>query len=170
MKKNLLCLTFFLTISFFLSGLQASLYFLPVPLPHFWIIVLTYYSFQKPIVFSLSANLFHILVLASFSSTLFSIPLLVMNVLTLSFHMISQRFNTTWTHLSFAAGFGSLTYHVLDWFLAGMVHAFAYPSLFTWASTSLVTFLFTPVLTPILHSVDKRIHYDRVDTLENLRV
>ncbi len=170
MKKNILSLTLFLTLSFFLSGLQGSFYFLPLPLPHFWFIILTFYSFQKPLLFILVANLTHALVLSAFSASTLAYPLLVINILSFCFFVFSQRFNTNWSHISIAAGLGCFTFHLTDWFLSGLSYGFATPNFLSWLSTSFVTFLFAPPLVHVLSSIDQRVYYERIDTLENLRI
>jgi hypothetical protein len=170
MKKNSVSLFLFLTFSFFLSGLQGSFYFLPLPLPHFWFIILTYYSFNKPLLFILVANLAQTLMLSSFSSSFLSIPLLTMNAISICFYAYSQRFNSDWKHMSLAAGIGSLAFHLIDWLLVSLQLGLRIPTLLPWISTSLVTLLLAPLIITVLSGLEKRIYYERIDTLENLRI
>lgn len=170
MKKNLLSLLFFLSVSFLLSGLQGSLYFFPISIPYFWFIIFTYYSFRKNLLFSLVANLFHAFVICCFTSISVSMLLITMNLLTLGFVAIRERFHTSQLHIAIASGLGCFFFLLSKWSIQCLYSSFFYPQLLSWVSVSFVTFLVSPLLIRFLASFDEKIHYERVDTLVNLRI
>jgi nitrogen fixation-related uncharacterized protein len=170
MKKKILLLLSCLGTSFLLSGLQGNFYFLPIPMPYFWFIVLTYYSFQKSIVFSLITNIFHALILSSFTSLSVSLLLVCLNLMTFIFATISERFNTTTLHIAIASGLGSLFFSFFLWTIQSLHYNFTPPPVGHWLGTSIMTFIFSVPLFFLLKSFDHKIQYERIDTLENLRI
>lgn len=170
MKKSALSMAFFLTLSFLLCGIQASLYFLPFALPYFWFVVLCYYSFNKNLNFSLICNLLHIFVISQFSSVSVSTLLICMNLLTLFFLLIRDRFHIGLVQISLSSGLGCLFFLFYAWLVNCFLHGFYYPNVLSWFGSCLMTLIFSPVIITILSFVDKKIHVERIDTLENLRI
>lgn len=170
MKKNALTLLLFLSLSFLLCGIQSSLYFLPLPVPYFWFIILTYYSFNKNLAFALLCNFLHIFVISQFSSVHLSSLLINMNILTLIFLIFRDRFHIGLLQTSLSAGLGCLTFLIISWTLNSMLYGIYIPNILSWIGISLMTSLFSILIIPIVKTVDKKIHTERVDTLENLRI
>ena len=170
MKKTALCYVYFLAVSFFLSGIQSSLYFLPFSMPYFWFIVLTYYSFNKNLIFCVTLNLLHLFVICQFSSISLFTLLINMNFISLAFILIRDRFHVGLLQISMSAGLGCFIFLLNGWFLNSLSHGFHIPQLLSWFGASIMTALFTPLLIPLLEFIDKKIHTERIDTLENLRI
>ena len=170
MKKTSVCLLLFITLSFFLCGIQASLYFLPFSLPYFWFVILTYYSFKKSLQFSLVCNLFHIFIISQFSSIGISSLLVNMNLVSLLFLILRDRFHIGLLQMSLSSGVGCLFFLFNSWFLSSMANGFYWPNLWSWVGSSLMTVLVAPAIIPILSFFDQKIHIERIDTLENLRI
>lgn len=170
MKKSLVSLMAFMGLSFVFSGLQATLYFLPVALPYFWVIVLNYYSFHKSPLFILIANIAHVIVLMSFTTTSPALLILIMNGLSLILYIIGQRLNITIQHMAIASAVSCLVLLLSLWWLRGLTHEFYFPPILSWIGITAMTLFFAiPTLT-ILRMIDHRIHLERIDTLANLRV
>ncbi len=170
MKKSALTLLTFMGISFFLSGLQATLYFLPLTLPYFWVIVLSYYSFHKNFLFILTANFFHVLILVSFTTTSPALLIVLLNGVSMILYVIGQRLNITQMHMALGSALSSLVLLFLIWLFGSLTHVFEFPPLFSWIGITLMTFVFALPLLSILKAIDGRIHLDRIDTLANLRI
>ena len=170
MKKTILSMALFLTLSFFLCGIQASLYFLPFALPYFWFIILCYYSFNKNLNFSLICNFLHTFVISQFSSVSISTLLICMNILTLLFLLIRDRFHIGLMQISLSSGLGCFFFLFYAWMVNSLLHGFYYPNILSWIGSCLMTLIFSPVIISLLSFVDKRIHTERIDTLENLRI
>lgn len=170
MKKNLISLFFFLSVSFLLSGLQGSLYFFPIPMPYFWFIIFTYYSFRKNLLFSLIANICHAYVICSFTAIPISTLLLIMNFMTLGIVAVRDRFHTSQLHIAIASGLGCFFFLLSKWCMQGFYNSFFFPQVLSWFFVSLTTLLFAPLLIRFLKTFDERIHYERIDTLVNLRI
>jgi hypothetical protein len=170
MKKTLWSALAFLGLSFLLSGLQGSLYFSPIPLPASWFVILTYYSFRKSLIFALCLNFAHIFVLASFAQIPWAPMILAMNLLTIAFSLISERFHTQSLHIALGASGGFLLFQTIDWFIRMPLWRLEWPPLLTWAGTSLSTLVVAPVLIFTLDAMTRKIEYERIDTLENLRI
>lgn len=170
MKKQLLSLLFFLTLSFLLCGLQGTLYFLPFPRPYFWFIILTFYSFQKNLLFCLMANILHICVIGSYSAVSLSFLLLIMNFYSLFLILIRERFHTSKRHVIVASGSGCLFFLVAQWFFECFQVQFYSPPIWSWLFTSLMTFAISPLIVLLLDKVNTYIQFETVDTLENLRI
>lgn len=170
MKKTIsYCLTF-LGFSFFLSGLQGSLYFSPIPLPSFWFIIFTFYTFRKSLRFSLLMNIPHALVIASFSTLNLGLFLILINFFTISFHFIWERFHTNRWHMSLSAGGGYFLFLLTFWIFETGPFQFHWPPVLQWFGASLSTLIVAPFLISVLDGINKRIEYERIDTLENLRI
>jgi hypothetical protein len=170
MKKLFLQYSLFLGSSFILTGLQGALYFSPLPLPAFWFIIFTYYSFQKSLSFSLCINVAHALVIGSFAYLNFGVLLLVLNGMSLSFYLLKERFHTQIWHISLGTGFGLFLLHSVLWLIQNGEFFWAWPPLLEWVGTALATFLFSFPIIFLLDKFDRQIEYERIDTLENLRV
>ena len=170
MKKSILFTLSFMGISFFLTGLQSSLYFSPLALPAFWFIILTFYSFKKSLFFSILMNVPHALVIISFSLLPLPRLLILMNLMSLFFYFTRERFHTSNWHISMASSCGILFFLSMDWLLDSALYEFSYPSLFSWVGMALSTLLFSIPLVFILDKIDQKIEYERIDTLENLRI
>lgn len=170
MKKALWSGLAYLGVSFFLSGLQGSLYFFPIPLPAIWFIVLTFYSFRKSLWFSLWLNIPHLLVIASFSVASWAPMILQMNAMTLAFYFIRERFHTQKLHIALGASGGFVIFQALTWLRESLWSAWSWPPLLSWVGTGLCTLLVAPFIIFALDSVTQRIDYERIDTLENLRI
>lgn len=170
MKKYFWLSLIFLGFSFFLSGLQGSLYFFPIPLPAFWFIILTYYSFRKKLAFSLLLNIPHALIIAAFATVSVAKFIFLMNIVTIAFYFIRERFHTSQWHITLAAGGGVFLFLVTTWLADLGLHNLSWPPFLPWIGLSLSTLLFSPPLVLFLDRLDQRIEYDRVDMLENLRV
>ena len=170
MKKPFLFTLIFMGLSFLLSALQSSLYFLPLPRPAFWFIILTAYSFRKSLKFSLLMNIPHTLGLVSFSFLPLGRLLILMNLMSLFFYFTRERFHTNHWHMSLGSGCGILFFLSINWFLDSFFYGLHYPQLFHWMGMALSTALFSMPLMFILEAIDQRLEYERIDTLENLRV
>ncbi len=170
MKKNLWSALAYLSVSFFLSGLQGSLYFFPIPMPAVWFIVLTFYSFRKSLLFSLWLNIFHLMVLASFSTMAWAPMILQMNLITFAFYFIRERFRTETLHIVLGASGGYFAFQSMNWFFGLSWTQLSWPPLLTWTGTSLSTLILAPFIIFALDSVTHKIDYERIDTLENLRI
>ncbi|MEM7646622.1 MAG: hypothetical protein AAF203_06925 [Pseudomonadota bacterium] len=170
MKKNFMSLILFLSVSFVCCGLQACLYFLPLPLPFFWFAILSYYSFKKSLLFALLINVIHVLVITTFTTVSGGLLLLIMNVFTLAFYLLRERFHTSHIHISVGSGIGCLLFLFSYWLGEGLLAGFSYPRILHWLLASVVTLIVTPPLVLFLESIDSWIHYERIDTLQNLRV
>lgn len=170
MKKAFLFTISFMGICFFLTGLQSSLYFSPVALPSFWFIILTFYSFKKSLFFSILMNIPLALVIISFSLLPLPRLLILMNLMSLFFYFTRERFHTSNWHVSVASCCGILFFLSLDWLLDSTLYGFSYPNLFSWIGTALSTLLFSMPLVFVLDKIDQRLEYERIDTLENLRI
>ena len=170
MRRTLLSLFLFLGTSFFLSGLQSNFYFLPFPVPHFWFIVLTYYSFKKDLLFSLVANILHSLIICSFSSISISFFLIIINLFSLSFHLIGKRFHTNNQHLVLAAGSGCFLFYFFKWCLLCLRYDFFYPSFLPWIGASLMTLIVALPFLFVFDRIDKKIHSERISLLKHLRI
>ena len=170
MKKSVgLCLIYLL-ISFVLSGLQGSLYFFPIAMPFFWVIILTYYSFKKSLLFSLLANLAHIFVITAFTTMPPAQLLLIVNLISLSFYFLRERFHTNQWHMTAASASATFAIFLANWLLGMTGSGFYYPQFLTWLGASFITLLVAPAFIFILQKIDQRIEFERIDTLANLRV
>lgn len=170
MKKFVLYAMTFLAPSFVLSALQGSLYFSPVALPVAWIICLTYYSFRKSLMFSLFMNIPMSLVVISFSILPIGRLLILINIISFFFYLTRERFHTSLWHIALASGSGLFFFLTMDWLLDGLWFQFSAPNLLSWFGMSLSTTIFAFPFIYILEKIDKKIEYERVDTLENLRI
>ncbi len=170
MKKTLWSAVTFLGLSFILSGLQGSLYFFPIPMPATWFIVLAYYSFRRSLIFSLWLNIGHLFVIASFATVSWAPMLVQMNLMTLAFFIIKERFHTQPMHIALGASGGYFIFQSLHWFREMFWFQWSWPSVFSWFGTSLTTLLLAPLIIFALDTVTRRIEYERIDTLENLRI
>ena len=170
MKKELISLFYFLLIGFLLSGLQSSFYFLPIPMPHFWFIILTYCGLKKSLLFNLVANIFQVIVISAFTVTLVSLFLLLLNGISLGLWTFRERFHTNRLQMSLAAGFGSFLFLFLVWTWESLSYGFSFPPILQWTLEAGVTLICAPWLVYILESLDSWVHYERIDTLQNLRV
>ena len=172
MKYSFMNLFLFLGTSFFLSGLQSHLQFLPVPIPHFWFIIVTYYSFKKSLFFSLITNFLHSFIICSFTSLFIGLLLILINLLTFFFTIVGEQFRVNNRHITLAVGIGCFSFHFFKWCVQCFNHGFFfYPQLFQWVSTSLVTLLMAPFILSVFDKIDKKIHSDleQVELLKNLR-
>lgn len=170
MKKNALSLFCLISLSFLLSGLQGNLYFLPVAMPYFWFIIFTYYSFKKDLLFSLTANAIHVFVLSSFTSLSLSLLLTLLNLTGLVFFIIKERLHTTNLHITIASGAGCLFFIIANWSIKIFFNPFFTPNWTSWMGTFFTTLIVAPPLIFILDQIDHKIQFERIDTLENLRI
>ncbi len=170
MKKALLSLISFLGISFFLSGLQATLYFLPITLPYFWMVVLSYYSFHKSFLFIMVANFFHVLLLMSFTTASPAILLVTLNGISMILFIIGQRLNITQIHMALGSALSCVVLLFSIWLFTGITALFYFPPILSWLGISLMTFAAALPLLGFLKIIDSRIHLERIDTLANLRI
>jgi hypothetical protein len=170
MKKPLSLAFLYLFVSFFLCGVQGSLYFLPLAMPFFWMIILTHYSFQRSLLFSILTNIPHALVITSFTSLSLSFLLIMMNLVSLTFFFFKDRFHINlWYKMSGAAA-GTFTLLSTTWVVGVFNKGFYYPDIFSWTASSIFTFLFSPLLFLFFQRLEQRIELERVDMLANLRV
>ncbi|MCB0379477.1 MAG: hypothetical protein KDD33_13370 [Bdellovibrionales bacterium] len=161
----------FLFVSLILSGLQASLHFLPFALPAFWFTVMVYYSFEKPLLFSLIANSFHIFVLTEYTSASLAPLLFSMNIVSLVLVFLRGRFHLGMLEKTTATAISFLSFQLSYWILASwFLDQFYYPNLLAWLGMALVTTLAFPLVFVFLKMIDSRLNTQRVDTLEILRV
>ena len=170
MKHSLMSLTLFLGTSFILSGLQSHLQLLPLPAPHFWFIIITYYSFRKNLFFSLTANIFHGFIICLFSSVFIGSFLILINLTTFFFVIIGERFPVNNRHMMTGAGAGCFLFLFFKWLFQCLNYGFSQPRLFQWISTSLATFIVAPFFFFVFDKIDKKINSERVETLKSLRV
>ncbi len=170
MKKNILSAFFFLATSFFLSALQGNLYFLPFSMPIFWAIIMAYYSFRKSLEFAMVLNILHCLLLISFTTTSPSQIILTMNLFTLAFYFVKDRFHTNFWHISIAAALSAVSFKVSQWILTSFFHQLIFPNILEWFGTGIITFATALFLVNFLERVDEKIQFERIDTLENLRI
>ena len=170
MKKTALSLIYLLLLSFVLTALQGNLYFLPLSVPYFWFIIYTYYSFKKPLLVSLTANLLHVFILSAFTSLSIGLLLVVLNLITFFFSTVSERFHTQSGHIAFASAAGSFLFLFIVWISQCFFYPFYYPNLLSWIGTSIATLIVAPPIVYILGMIDQKVHYERIDTLQNLRI
>ncbi len=170
MKKTLVFASIALGLSFILSGLQSSFYFFPIPLPAFWFIIFAFYSFRKSLSFSLLTNLAHAFVIISFSSVSISRLLIFLNLLSFFFYLIRERFHTNHWHISLACAGGSFVFMFSDWLIDAVQLGFNPPPIISWVSLSISTLVFAPPFVFLLDKIDQKIAYERIDTLQNLRI
>ena len=170
MKKIFLSSFLFLSTSFLLSALQGNLYFLPFSMPLFWTIILAYYSFRKSLKFVLLLNIAHCLVLISFSTIPPSHLIMSMNLFSLAFYFVKERFHTNFWHISLGASMAAVTFKMAQWLGSGLVHQFIFPNLLEWLRIGIITFAIAPFLVNFFERLDEKIQFERIDTLENLRI
>ncbi len=170
MKKHLFSLVTFISFCFVLAGLQGNLYFLPVSVPSFWFIIFSFYSFKKPLLFSLVCNLLLALTITSFSAISISLLIGLLNIFTFAFVVIRERFHTSNFHIVVASGSGYLLFLFLKWFIQCFSQGFYYPNIVNWIVSAIFTTLLAPIFIAILSKLDEKIHFERIDTLQNLRV
>ncbi len=170
MKRPLMSLVLFLGTSFFLSSLQGHLQLLSLPIPHFWFIIITYYSFRKSLFFSLTANFLHGFIICLFSSIFIGLLLLLINLSTFFFVIIGERFPVNNKHIVIGAGAGCFLFHFFKWFVQCLNYGFSQPQFFQWISTSLATLIVAPFFLYIFDKIDKKIHFERIEVLKSLRV
>ncbi len=169
MKRSLMSLLLFLGTSFILSGLQSHLQFLPLPVPHFWFIIITYYSFKKSLFFSLITNFFHSFIICSFTSIFIGFLLILINILTFLFIIIGEKFPINNKHIVIGSGAGCFLFHLLKWCVQCISYGFFHPQFFQWISTSLVTLIVAPFILFVFDKTDKKIHLERIELLKSLR-
>ena len=169
MKRSSMSLIMFLGVSFFLSSLQSHLQFLPLPIPHFWFIIITYYSFKKSLFFSLTTNFLHGFIICSFTSVFIGLLLIFINLLTFVFIIIGEQFPINNKHIVMGAGAGCFLFHFFKWCVQCLNHGFFHPQFFQWISTSLATLIVAPFLLAIFDKIDKKIHLERIEILKSLR-
>lgn len=160
----------FLFSSFIFSGLQATLYFFPVSMPLFWLIITTYYTFRKSLIYSLILNVAHTLLIISFTTLAPSRLLFSMNILTLVFYIIRERFHTGLIHIALASGVSTFFFLSGQWFLQILQKNLYLPPFGSWLGISLMTLVAAYPLAYFLEKIDGKIQFERVDTLENLRI
>lgn len=170
MKKILLPSLLFILTSFVLSGLQATLYFFPIQVPLFWITVHAFYSFRKSLLFSLTLNIAHTLVIISFSTTPAGQILLTMNFFTIVFYFIRERFHTGLAHIALASAVSSFIFFSANWFLHAIQRNLYFPNLGSWISMALTSLILSYPLAFFLEKMDDKIQFETIDTLENLRI
>lgn len=170
MKKFLLLSVLFLGSSFLLSGLQSSLYFFPLSIPAFWFIIFSYYSFKKSLLFTLAMNIIHALVIASFATPNLGQFLILLNLLSLAFYMLREHFHTNHWHISLASSAGFVFLMLACWFFSLGSTGWVFPNVLSWLGTATTTLIAAPPIIFLLDHFDKQIEYERVDTLENLRI
>ena len=156
---------------FLLSGLQAHLQILPLPIPQFWFIILTYYSFKKNLFFSLIANFMHSFIICSFSSIFIGSFLLIINVLTFFFVLIGEKFKIENNHITLASGIGLFFFYLFDWYLQSLGNGFLHPPIFQWITTGLVTLIMAPPIILFFDKINRKIEFNfkRIEVLKNLR-
>ena len=171
MKHSLRSFILFLGTSFFLSGLQGHLHFLPLPIPHFWFIIMTYYAFKKGLFFSLITNFSHSFIICSFTSIFIGLLLILINSLTFLFIIIDEQFRIKNKHITLAAGIGCFCFLFFKWCLQSLNYGFSYPQFFQWISTRLMTLVVAPPILFVFDKIDKKIQMDseQVELLKNLR-
>ncbi len=170
MKKSVWSAITYLSVSFLLSGLQGSLYFFPIPLPAVWFIVLTFYSFRKSLLFCLWINIPHLFVVAAFSTVAWAPMLIQMNLMTLAFYIIRERFHTKPIHIALGAAGGFFIFQSMHWLRELYWGQWDWPPALSWLGSSLATLVVAPLIIMALDMVTQRIEYERIDTLENLRI
>ena len=170
MKKYFLSSLLFLVPSFLLSALQGNLYFLPFSLPMFWCIFTAFYSFRKSLMNSLFLNLFHTIIIISFTTVNPSQLILTMNIFTLFCFIIRERFHTNLWYITLASSAMSFLFLFSQWFFTIFSKEFYFPSFLSWVGISLATGLFAPLILMFLDKLDQRIQIEKVETLENLRI
>ena len=170
MKKNAFSLFFLMSVSFLLSGIHGNLYFLPLPMPYFWFAIFAYYSFRKSLNYVIVANLMHIFVITSFSAAKPAALLLLLNLFSLAFLFIRERFHTTRGHIAIASGTGTFLFLFINWSIQSFAGHFMYPQFFIWLGISFSTLLFALPLIAFCQKIDDRFYVERIDTLQNLRI
>ena len=101
---------------------------------------------------------------------LLSLLLVILNIITFTFAIIKERFHTSHIHIAIASGAGCLFFMLSTWSVQSFIHNIYSPNLLGWIGTSIMTLIFAPPLIFILNTIDEKIHFERIDTLENLRI